>query len=227
MKQKNKRGSDKRNRGVLQKQIIRPDNVMDTDFRLYELIKQTEKIYQRDYQKFLNYIRRKVGDQESAEDILQDVFTNVFASLQRKKTADIKKINSWIFTAIRNKIIDYYRKKKTEIFSNLSVPYFGEEVGENFEDSLLDFEFHPEVLISKRLIMNIINQILEQLPVEQKQVFIRNELDGVSFRQISEETGVNINTLLARKRYAVLKLRNGILKECKECNVQDLIATFA
>jgi len=171
-----------------------------------DLALQIEELFRNDRKKYLGFIRQRVRSQEEAEDILQDVFTNVLAASQDVHKP-IENIASWVFTSVRNRIIDSYRKKRTDNFSDIGSSTEKSDGLENVERFLGDFSFNPESDLVRKTIWEAVLAGLEELPIEQKDVFIKNEFEGVSFREMSEESGVNINTLLARKRYAVLHLR--------------------
>ncbi|GAB5465279.1 MAG: hypothetical protein Kapaf2KO_07150 [Candidatus Kapaibacteriales bacterium] len=170
-----------------------------------DLALQIEKLFKTDRKKFLGFIRQRVRSQEEAEDILQDVFTNVLAA-SRNVQKPIENIASWVFTAVRNRIIDSYRKKRAESFSDLKAKG-DDDSNDSFENFIGDLQASPETDLIRKTIWDSVQDGLSELPSEQRDVFVKNEFEGVSFRQMSEETGVNINTLLARKRYAVLHLR--------------------
>ncbi|MCK5741632.1 MAG: RNA polymerase sigma factor [Chlorobi bacterium] len=171
-----------------------------------DLVLQIENLFKSDRKKFLGFIRQRVRSQEEAEDILQDVFTNVLAA-SRNIRKPIENIASWVFTAVRNRIIDSYRKKRAETFSDMQTPGQSEDGVDSFENFLGDMSTSPEVDHIRKTIWESVQDGLSELPEEQRDVFVKNEFEGVSFREMSEDTGVNINTLLARKRYAVLHLR--------------------
>jgi len=171
-----------------------------------DLALQIENLFKTDRKKFLGFIRQRVRSQEDAEDILQDVFTNVLAASQNVQKP-IENIASWVFTAVRNRIIDSYRKKRAETFSDMQTPGQADDGVDSFENFLGDFSTSPETDLIRKTIWDSIQAGLAELPAEQRDVFIKNEFEDISFREMSEETGVNINTLLARKRYAVLHLR--------------------
>ncbi len=171
-----------------------------------DLAAQIEHLFRTDRKKFLGFIRQRVRSQEEAEDILQDVFTNVLAA-SRNAQKPIENISSWVFTAVRNRIIDSYRKKRAETFSDMQTPGQAEEGVDAFEHFLGDFTSTPDNDLLRKTIWESIQEGLSELPEEQRIVFVKNEFEGISFREMSEDTGVNINTLLARKRYAVLHLR--------------------
>jgi len=155
-----------------------------------------------DYRRrLLGFIRKRVSNEADAEDILQDVF---YQLLGNKEPVD--QVASWLFTVARNKIIDSKRKKQplsTDfLFSNME----NDEMGE-WMDILLDDSSNPETLYLRNLFQETLKEALNELPEEQKQAFVLNELDGIPFKQISEDTGIPVNTLISRKRYAVLYLR--------------------
>ncbi|GBD07505.1 ECF RNA polymerase sigma factor RpoE [bacterium HR21] len=170
------------------------------------LVAEIERLYRTERKRFLGFIRQRVRTQEEAEDILQDVFANVLAAAATVE-GPIENVASWVFTAVRNRIIDSYRKKRTESFSDVQTPAQQEEGMESFENLLPDWHYGPEREHIRKLIWEAIQEGLAELPPEQREVFVKNEFEGVSFREMAEETGININTLLARKRYAVLHLR--------------------
>lgn len=171
-----------------------------------DLANQIENLFKSDRKKFLGFIRQRVRSQEEAEDILQDVFTNVLAA-SRHVEKPIENIASWVFTAVRNRIIDSYRKKRAETFSDMQTPSQSEDGADTFENFIGDSSTSPELDHFRKTIWESVQDGLQELPEEQRAVFVKNEFEGVSFREMSEDTGVNINTLLARKRYAVLHLR--------------------
>ena len=171
-----------------------------------ELAVQIENLFKTDRKKFLGYIRQRVRSHEEAEDILQDVFTNVLAA-SRNVQKPIENIASWVFTAVRNRIIDSYRKKRAETFSDMQTPSHIDDGVDGFENFISDLTAGPESDLIRKTIWESVQSGLSELPPEQREVFVKNEFEGVSFREMSEDTGVNINTLLARKRYAVLHLR--------------------
>jgi len=171
-----------------------------------DLALQIENLFRTDRKKFLGFIRQRVRTAEEAEDILQDVFTNVLAA-SANVSKPIENIASWVFTAIRNRIIDSYRKKRAETFSDMQLPGQTEDGSDTFENFISDLTTGPETELMRKTIWEAVLKGLDELPAEQRDVFVKNEFEGVPFREIAEDTGVNINTLLARKRYAVLHLR--------------------
>jgi RNA polymerase sigma factor (sigma-70 family) len=156
----------------------------------------------KDYsRRLLGFIRKRVTNEADAEDILQDVFYQLLGNKE-----PIDQITSWLFTVARNKIIDSKRKKQPLAVDFL---FSGEEDGEmnGWMDILMDDSSNPETIYLRNLFQETLMEALNDLPEEQKQAFVLNELDGIPFKQISDETGVPVNTLISRKRYAVLYLR--------------------
>ncbi len=183
------------------------------DHTVMELTLQIENLFRRDRNKLVGFIRERVRSNEEAEDILQDVFTNVLSAAS-EVTEPIENLGAWVFTAIRNRIIDSYRKKRPQTFTDT---IHSDDDGDiaSFENFLSDISMSPERSLVSRTIREAVLKALDELPSEQKYAFVKNEFEGVSFREMAEETGENINTLLARKRYAVLYLRKR-LKELYE-----------
>jgi RNA polymerase sigma factor (sigma-70 family) len=149
-----------------------------------------------------NFIRRRVPDASEAEDILQDVFYEFAAAYRLPEP--IEQVGAWLFRVARNRIIDRFRKKKDEQLPELS----GEADGENWLDEMLpSADAGPEAAYARGVLLEELAAALDELPKEQRAVFIAHELDGCSFKELAAESGVGVNTLLARKRYAVLHLR--------------------
>ena len=164
------------------------------------------KAYTEEHDRLLGYIRKRVPESYEAEDILQDVFyqlTRGFNELSR-----IKNLTSWLYTVANNRIIDGYRKKKNKTVDIISKGASSEEGPLSLEEILPDLGDTPEDTELKQIIWETIDQTLEELPEEQSEVFIMHEFEEMSFKEISEITGLGVNTLISRKRYAVLELRN-------------------
>ena len=155
-----------------------------------------------DYSKrLLGFIRKRIGNDADAEDILQDVFYQLAGNTQ-----PIEQLTAWLFRVARNRIVDVQRKHKPELLDDL-YPSSNEDEMLGWTDLLSDLDDTPETSYLRSLFWETLNTALDELPAEQKQVFVLNELEGVSFKEIAEQTGVTVNTLLSRKRYAVLHLR--------------------
>jgi RNA polymerase sigma factor (sigma-70 family) len=152
-----------------------------------------------------NFIRRRVPDARDAEDILQEVFYELVDAYRAAET--IEQVGAWLFRVARNRITDLFRKKKTALLED-ELPSSTEE-GESlgWQDLLPSGDAGPEEVLTRNMLMEEIEEALAELPSEQREVFLANEVEGHSFKDIAQKTGVRINTLLSRKRYAVLHLR--------------------
>src|SRR5258708_2738126 len=170
---------------------------LDQDQRISEVVT-------REQSRLRNFIRRRVSDSRDAEDILQDVFYELVEA--NRLLMPIEHVTGWLFQVARNRITDLFRKKKPELFSDAAVE---DEDGEllQIEDLLPSPDAGPEALYVRNVLLDELELALDELPDEQREVFIAHELEGRSFKEIAEETGVSVNTLLSRKRYAVLHLR--------------------
>jgi len=155
----------------------------------------------RERSRLLNFIRRRVPDPGDAEDILQDVFTELVEA--NRLLMPIEHVTAWLFRVARNRITDLFRKKKPENFSDVAVE--GDEL--HFEDLLPSPDAGPEAVYARHVLLDELELAIGELPAEQREVFVAHELEGRSFKEIAEETGVSVNTLLSRKHYAVLRLR--------------------
>ena len=147
------------------------------------------------------FIRKRVSNEADVEDILQDVFYQFIGN-----TKPIEQLTAWLFTVTRNKITDKQRKQKPELINDLFIDA-EDEMGFDWSELFLDNSNNPETAYLRNLFWETLNEALEELPPAQKEVFVLNEIEGVPFKTISEQTGETINTLLSRKRYAVLHLR--------------------
>ena len=157
----------------------------------------------KDYSKRLSgFIRKRVSNEADAEDILQDVFYQFVGNTQ-----PIEQLTAWLFTVARNKITDRQRKKRPEALEDVFADEEGED-GLNWSELLFDSTDNPEKDYLRSLFWDELNAALNELPEEQRQVFILYELEGLSYKEIAEQTGEPVNTLLSRKRYAVLHLRD-------------------
>ncbi|MCZ6520930.1 MAG: RNA polymerase sigma factor [Bacteroidetes bacterium] len=161
-----------------------------------------------------NFIRARVSSPEDAEDILQDVFYQLTAGIQALESLD--QITNWLFTVARNKIIDWYRKKKPVAFSYLE--HENPETDENYSlyDLLPDLSQSPDERYTRSLIWDALEEALEELPIEQKEVFVFHEFEDKSFKEIARLTEVPVNTLISRKRYAVIYLREKLIDFYKD-----------
>lgn len=165
-----------------------------------------EQIFKNQRGGLLGFIRKRVSRLEDAEDILQDVFFQFVSGYENIESLD--KVTSWLFTVARNKITDKYRKKKPDAWSDLGFQGKNEDSEIlMLEDILPDFKNTPEDVYARNVIWEAIEVALAEMPNEQRQVMLLHEFEDKSFKEISEITGVSVNTLLSRKRYAILFLR--------------------
>lgn len=151
--------------------------------------------------RLFGFIRKRVSSEADAEDILQDVFYQFIGNTQ-----PIEQLTAWLFTVARNKITDRQRKKKNELIEDL---FAGTDEEEKLNWAELFFEEGqtPETEYLRSLFWETLNNALQELPEEQRYAFVMNELEDVSFKELAEQTGESISTLISRKRYAVLHLR--------------------
>jgi RNA polymerase sigma factor (sigma-70 family) len=170
---------------------------LEQDQRISEVVK-------REQSRLRNFIRRRVPDPLDAEDILQEVFYQLVEA--NRLLMPIEHVTGWLFRVARNRIIDLFRKKKPESFSDAAV---ASDDGEllRLEDLLPSPDAGPGALYARSVLLEELEFALDELPDEQREVFVGHELEGRSFKEMAAETGVNVNTLLSRKRYAVLHLR--------------------
>jgi RNA polymerase sigma factor (sigma-70 family) len=169
----------------------------DQDQRIAEVVT-------RERPRLLSFIRRRVADPGDAEDILQDVF---YALVEANRLLmPIDHVTAWLFRVARNRIIDLFRRKQPE---RLGATVGGDADDERLplEDLLPANDADPEALYARAVLLKELEAAIDNLPREQRHVFVAHELEGRSFKEIAGETGVSVNTLLSRKRYAVLHLR--------------------
>ena len=153
------------------------------------------------------FIRRRVTNEPDAEDILQDVW---YQFMKAGDGEPIEEVGNWLFRVARNKITDSYRKKKPDLMGDLL--YSGvDDDGLDFKDLLFDNSGNPETEHLRNLFWKELQSALQELPEEQRNVFVWNELEDIPFKEIAESTGENLNTLISRKRYAVLYLRERLM----------------
>ncbi len=179
----------------------------DQDRRISEAVEQQRG-------RLRNFIRSRVPDPSDAEDILQDVFYELVAAYRLAKP--IEQLGAWLFRVARNRIIDRFRKQKPEASS-----VGGRADDENtlsLEELLPSPDASPESVFVRNVLMDEIGEALAELPPEQREVFIANEIEGRTFAEIAAETGTGVNTLLSRKRYAVLHLRRHLREIYEEFN---------
>ena len=160
--------------------------------------------------RLLGFIKQRVGSTEDAEDILQDVFYQ-FAG----NTEPIEQASAWLFKVARNKITDSYRKQKLPLADDVLSGGDGEDDGFDWREIVFTDDTNPETEYLRSLFWEELYRALEELPAEQREVFIQNEIEGIAFKDIAALNGESVATLISRKRYAVLHLRNrlNVLKD--------------
>ncbi|MCU1257017.1 MAG: polymerase, sigma-24 subunit, subfamily [Candidatus Angelobacter sp.] len=184
---------------------------LEQDQRISEVVK-------REQSRLRNFIRRRVPDPRDAEDIVQDVFYELVEA--NRLLMPIEHVTGWLFRVARNRITDLFRKKKPEPFSDAAVA--GEDGDRlQIEDLLPSPDAGPEALYFRNLLLDELEVAVDELPDEQREVFVAHELEGRSFKELAAESGMSLNTLLSRKRYAVLHLRKRLQSIYDELRNQD------
>ncbi|GGB08787.1 RNA polymerase subunit sigma-24 [Puia dinghuensis] len=169
--------------------------------------KNIASVVSRFGKRLLSFIRQRVGNEADAKDILQDVWYQLTTTVD---TEPIEQMSGWLFAVARNKIIDRYRKKKPESLDFL-LDTDSDGSASDLAGILLDNSQNPETVNLRALFWKTLQEALDELPEEQRAVFVWNELGDLSFKEIAELTGEKVNTLISRKRYAVLHLRERLL----------------
>ena len=180
------------------------DEAPSLDWMTIEQDQRITQVVRQEQGRLRNFIRRRVPDPLDAEDILQEVFYELVEA--NRLLMPIEHVTGWLFRVARNRITDLFRKKKPESFSDAAV---AEEESEllQLEDLLPSPDAGPDALYARSVLLEEFELALDELPEEQREVFVGHEIEGRSFKEMAAETGVSVNTLLSRKRYAVLHLR--------------------
>ncbi len=183
--------------GITLEQMAREQIAREENRRISEVV-------ERERSRLRSFIRRRVPDPEDVEDILQDVFYRLVEA--NRLLMPIEHVTGWLFRVARNRITDLFRKNVPENFSGVLVADANDPELQ-FEDLLPSPDAGPEAIYVRKLLLEEMARAIAELPKKQRDVFVAHEFEGKSFKELSENTGVNVNTLLARKRYAVLHLR--------------------
>jgi RNA polymerase sigma factor (sigma-70 family) len=180
------------------------DEALRKQWMMAEQDDRISEAIDRDKNRLRNFIRRRVADPSDAEDILQEVFFELVETYRLMKP--IEQVGAWLFRVARNRITDLFRKRKPEASTNDPV---AEEEGEflTWEDLLPSRDAGPEAAYARTVLLAELEDALEDLPDEQREVFLAHEIEGRSFKDLAAETGLSVNTLLSRKHYAVIHLR--------------------
>jgi len=177
--------------------LSRPRTPAEQDERIVDTIR-------REQPRLRSFIRQRVADDQDVEDILQEVFSELVEASRLVKP--IEEVGRWLVRVARNRIIDRFRKKQLATVSLETSAVEGEEFV-RWEDFLPSADVGPEAAYARRILLDELAAALDELPEEQREVFLAHEVDGRSFKELAAETGVSINTLLSRKHYAVTYLR--------------------
>ena len=180
------------------------DRALEERWPMAEQDQRISEVVTREQSRLKNFIRRRVPNPGDAEDILQDVFYELVEA--NRLLMPIEHVTAWLFQVARNRITDLFRKKRPESLDDVAI---ANEDGDllRLEDLLPSPDAGPEALYARSLLLDELAQALDELPPEQREVFVAHELERRSFKAIAAQTGVGVNTLLSRKRYAVLHLR--------------------
>ncbi|HUD99276.1 MAG TPA: RNA polymerase sigma factor [Bryobacteraceae bacterium] len=167
--------------------------------------RQISDVIQREQSRLRGFIRKRVADAGDAEDILQDVLYELVETYRLLQP--IEQVGAWLYRVARNRIIDSFRKKRPQPFADVQAQGADEEGALLLENLLPSPDAGPEAAYARSVLLEELNATIEELPEEQREVFVAHEIEGRSFKQLAGETGVSVNTLLSRKRYAVMYLR--------------------
>jgi RNA polymerase sigma factor (sigma-70 family) len=166
---------------------------------------QISEAITRERTRLRNFIRKRVADPGDAEDILQDVFYELVEAYRMMKP--VEQVTAWLFRVARNRITDLFRKKKPDLLADEAGAVNEDGEGLQLEDLLPSLDAGPEAAYARSVLLEELEAAVGELPEDQREVFIAHELMGYSFKEIAEQSGASVNTLLSRKHYAVLQLR--------------------
>jgi RNA polymerase sigma factor (sigma-70 family) len=181
------------------------DAALRKQWAMAEQDQRVSEAIDREQPRLRNFIRRRVADREDAEDVLQDVFYELVEAYRLMKP--VEQVTAWLFTVARNRIIDLFRRKNREALRNEPVAISEEGESLPLEEWLPSPDAGPDAAYARGVLLEELDAALDELPDEQREVFIAHELMGYSFKEIAAETGLGVNTLISRKHYAVLHLR--------------------
>jgi RNA polymerase sigma factor (sigma-70 family) len=181
------------------------EQVLSTDGVTTEQNRRISETISREQARLRQFIRKRVPDTDEAEDIFQEVFYELVAAYRLMKP--VEQAGAWLFRVARNRIIDLFRKKRPVALGNDSVRESDDGETTNWEDLLPSPDAGPATAYARGVLVDELAAALEELPAEQREIFVAHEIEGRSFQELSDTSGVSINTLLSRKRYAVLQLR--------------------
>ena len=180
------------------------DKAASTNWIMAEQDQRLTETIGREQGRLRNFIRRRVPDQSDAEDILQDVFYELVEAYRLMKP--IEQVGAWMFRVARNRITDLFRKKRPESLQDQPASLMDSEMF-TFEELLPSPDGGPAAAYTRSVLFEELDSALDELPAEQREIFIAHEIEGRSFKELAAETGVGVNTLISRKHYAVMHLR--------------------
>ena len=181
------------------------DAKLASDWGMAETDRSIVEAFRRENGRLRGFIRRRVPDAADAEDLLQDVFSELVEATRLPEP--IEQVGAWLFRVARNRITDLFRRRSRDGIAPAVGDVEADDDGVSFEDLLPAADGGPEAAYARRLLLDELEAALAELPEEQRSTFVAHEIDGLSFKEIAMQTGVGVNTLLSRKRYAVLYLR--------------------
>ncbi len=181
------------------------DEALRKHWAMTEQDERISKAIDREQARLRNFIRRRVADQQDAEDVLQEVFYELVEAYRMMRP--IEEVTAWLFRVARNRIVDLFRRRKREALSDAAAAIHEDGETLRWEDLLPSTDAGPQAAYARRVLLEEIDAALDELPEEQRQVFIAHELMGYSFKELAAQSGVGVNTLLSRKHYAVVHLR--------------------
>jgi RNA polymerase sigma factor (sigma-70 family) len=194
---------------TISKPLVRPPERMEnilivaaSQAERSEQNRRISEVIERERRRLFQFIRKRVGDPGDAEDILQDVFYELIEAYRLMQP--IEQAGAWLYRVARNRIIDRFRKRTIDRGNQATGRAHDEDA---LEDLLPSPDAGPEAQFARSVLMEELAAAIDELPEEQRRVFVAHELEGRSFKEVADETGININTLLSRKRYAILHLR--------------------
>jgi len=181
------------------------EEALSTDRVTIDQNRRISETIAREQARLRRFIRKHVADDGDAEDIFQEVFYELVDAYRLMKP--VEQVGAWLFRVARNRIIDLFRSRRPAVLGNDAVPPAEDGEAHQWEDLLPSPDAGPEAAYARSVLLEELDAALEDLPEEQRDVFVAHEIEGRSFKELSEATGVSVNTLLSRKRYAVLRLR--------------------
>jgi RNA polymerase sigma factor (sigma-70 family) len=181
------------------------DEALRNQWRMTQQDQRISEAINREYARLRSFIRKRVADQADAEDIVQEVFYELIEAYRMMKP--VEQVTAWLFRVARNRITDLFRSKQRTALRSEPLPIAEDGTELQLDDLLPSPDAGPEAVYVRGVLLEELEAAVDELPAEQREVFIAHELMGYSFNEIAQQTGVGVNTLLSRKHYAVLQLR--------------------